>query len=237
LLDYLRLDDDIPAVYRRMTEHDPRLAKAVRRLHGMRLLRQDPWECLVTFLCSGHNNILRISLMVERMADAYGTKMALQGIGRCAFPSAQRLAGANEADLRRLGLGFRARGVAEAARMVASGGLPIQDMKAWPYGRAKERLLTVRGIGEKIADCVLLFSLDKLEAFPIDRWVRRAAEDWYAPPVRLGPRGKPLKEAPYADLLAWAQQKWEGDAGYANQYLFLGRRAEEREVGQMRRAR
>lgn len=232
---YLRLDDDLPAVERRLA--DATLAEAFHRLRGLRLLRQDPWECLVGFLCSGHNNILRISLMMERMADAYGVLTELDGLRRKTFPSPERLAEAGEARLRELGLGFRAGPVARAAVRVAEGELPLVALREWPYEKAKAALLELDGVGEKIADCVLLFSLEKLEAFPVDRWVRRALEEWYGVAPRPGRNGKPLKEAPYEQLRAWAQQQWGRDAGYANQYLFLSRRSVEREVGGMRTVR
>jgi len=236
LRSYLRLDDDLPDVYRRFAA-DAHLAGAIQRLRGMRLLRQDTWECLVGFICSGQNNVLRISLMMERMADAFGSPTSLHGVARKTFPSPERLAEAGEARLRELGLGFRAGPVARAARLVADGEFPLAALREWPYEKAKEALTGLDGVGPKIADCVLLFSLEKLEAFPVDRWVRRAVEDWYGLKPRLRRDGKPLKEAPYADVLAWAQARWGRDAGYANQYLFLGRRAEEREVGGMRAAR
>ena len=233
---YFRLDDDLPAVARRLSG-DEHLAAAFEALHGMRLLRQDPWECLVGFLCSGHNNIKRISLMMERMAEAYGEVTELDGVRRKTFPTPERLAGASEAALRGLGLGFRAGPVALAARRVADGQFPLFALREWPYERAKSGLLDLRGVGEKIADCVLLLSLEKLEAFPIDRWVRRAVEQWYPVAPRAGRDGRPLKEAPYEQLREWAQARWGLDAGYANQYLFQGRRVEEREVGGMRAVR
>ncbi|MSQ14191.1 MAG: hypothetical protein EXR47_08770 [Dehalococcoidia bacterium] len=236
LRSYLRLDDDLPAVYRRFAA-DEHLAGTIQRLRGMRLLRQETWECLVGFICSGQNNVLRISLMMERMADAFGSATRLHGVARKTFPSPERLAEAGETRLRTLGLGFRAGPVAQAARLVADGEFPLAALREWPYEKAKETLMGLHGVGDKIADCVLLFSLEKPEAFPVDRWVRRAVEEWYGVKPRVARNGKPLKEAPYADVLAWAQARWGRDAGYANQYLFLGRRAVEREVGGMRTAR
>ncbi|MSP79034.1 MAG: hypothetical protein EXR67_05720 [Dehalococcoidia bacterium] len=229
---YLRLDDDLPTLYTRMGE-DPHLARATKTLHGMRLLRQDPWECLVGFICSGQNNILRIMGMMERMANTYGEPTALYGIERNAFPSPARLAKADEQALRALGLGFRGGPVAQAAQRVAGKKLQLERLRKQPYVRAKDQLIELNGVGEKIADCVLLFSLEKGEAFPVDRWVRRAMEDWYGVQPQMGKHGKPLKEASYGHLRDYAQGRWGNMAGYVNQYLFLGRRAEEREVGKM----
>ncbi|MSQ12098.1 MAG: hypothetical protein EXR48_05360 [Dehalococcoidia bacterium] len=234
LRSYFRLGDDLPATYRRL-RRDPHLADAVARLHGMRLLRQEPWECLVGFLCSGHNNVKRIMLMMERMADAYGTPAPLYGVARNAFPTPERLTKAGERALRGLRLGFRAAAVAHAAQAVAVGSFPLAALREWPYERAKAALVELPGVGEKIADCVLLCSLEKPEAFPVDRWVRRAVEEWYGVKPGMGRNGKPRKEATHEEICAWARARFGRDAGYANQYLFQGRRTEEREVGGMRR--
>ena len=216
LQSYFRLDDDINAVYTEI-RRDQRVADMVARYPGLRVLRQEPWECLVAFICSSTSNIPRIHRVMENMADHYGTAIALDGQVRHAFPAPQRLAQASESDLRRLGLGFRAPYVAEAAYQVSEGRLDLDYLARAPYSEAKARLMECPGIGPKIADCVAVFSLDKLEAFPIDVWVRRALGEWYFP-------GQ--KTPPDRVLLDWAQEHFGHYAGYAQQYLFHGRRKE-----------
>ena len=120
-------------------------------------------------------------------------------------------------ELRRLGLGFRAPYIAQAARVVADGGLDLDALIHTPYLEAKARLMECPGIGPKIADCIAVFSLDKLEAFPIDVWVRRALKEWYFP-------GQ--KPPPDRALLEWAQGHFGRYCGYSQQYLFHGRRLE-----------
>ena len=211
--DYFRLDDDLPAIYAQLCE-DERLAAAVHRHWGLRILRQEPWECLIAFICSQNANIPRIGQMQATLADALGGTATLGGLARRTFPTPEALASAGEGRLRELGLGYRARYVAAAAETVAAGGIDLLALRAAPYEDAKAALLALPGVGEKVADCVLLFALDQLDAAPIDRWVRRALEDWYLDGRRLS----------YRDLWAWTREAFGPYAGYAQQYLFFRRR-------------
>ena len=211
---YFRLDDDIDEVYRDIS-NDPRVEAMVRRYRGLRLLRVNPWECLISFICSANSNLPRIHSNMESMSEHFGEPLTLDGHTRYTFPTPERLAAAGEAALRTLGLGFRAPYVAGAARAVAAGDLDLEVLRTTAYDEAKERLMELRGVGSKIADCVLLHSLDKLEAFPIDVWVRRALAEWYFP-------GK--KPPPDRVMLEWARDRFGAYAGYAELYLFHGRR-------------
>lgn len=212
---YFRLDDDIDAIYQRISD-DARVAEMVSRHRGLRLLRVDPWECLISFICSANSNLARIHANIEDISKAYGIPLKLEGHVRYTLPAPEVLADAGEAALRSLGLGFRAPYVALAATAVASGDLDLEGLRYMPYPEAKERLMELRGIGPKIADCVLLHSLDKLEAFPIDIWVRRAVLEWYF-------QGQ--KPPPDRVLFEWAQDYFGSYAGYAELYLFHGKRS------------
>ena len=220
LADYFRLEDDLPSIYREI-ETDARMAEMIRRYAGMRLLRQEPWECLAAFICSATSNIPRIAANMESMAEAMGQPVTLQGVTRCTFPSAGLVAEGGEALLRQLGLGFRAKYLAHAALEVARGDLDLEELRRTPYWDAKARLIELPGVGAKIADCVLAFSLDKLEAFPIDRWVNRAMQEWYL-------NGEKLK---YEEMVRWAHGYFGPYAGYAQQYLFHGKRLDGRTTG------
>ena len=213
LSSYFRLDDDLDVIYR-MINTDPRIASVIAKYPGLRLLRQEPWECLAAFICSATSNIPRIAANMESLAEAFGEPVTLQGHTRYTFPSPLKVAMAGEQTLRDLGLGFRARYLSHAATVLADGGLDLEGVRRLPYGEAKARLMELPGVGEKIADCVLAFSLDKLEAFPIDRWVSRAIQEWYL-------NGKQMS---YAEIVRWAQDYFGLYAGYAQQYLFHGRR-------------
>ena len=218
LQSYLRLDDDIEAIYAEISR-DPRVAEMIERYPGLRLLRIDPWECLVSFICSANSNIPRIHLVVERMSEAYGEPVEIDGHTRHTFPTPPQLAGAGEMELRRLGLGFRAPYVDKTANLVAAGALDLDELVRIPYLEAKARLMECPGIGSKIADCIAVFSLEKLEAFPIDVWVRRALGEWYFPGQKT-----PTDRV----LLEWALEHFGRYGGYAQQYLFHGRRLERR---------
>ena len=218
--DYFRLDDDIEAIYQDITG-DPKVETMVRRYRGLRLLRQEPWECLIAFICSANSNIPRIHSNMEAMSKSFGQPLSLDGYVRYTFPTPGRLAAAGEAALRSLGLGFRAPYVVRAAVAVAEGELDLESLRHLPYWESKERLMELPGVGPKIADCVLLHSLDKLEAFPIDVWVRRALREWYFTSTGSAQGQKP---PPDRAMLEWALEHFGAYAGYAQLYLFHGRR-------------
>lgn len=213
LASYFRLDDDLAEIYEEINR-DPRIDAMIRRYPGLRLLRQEPWECLVAFICSATSNIPRIANNMESMADAFGEPRSLQGRVRNTFPPPHKIAGAGEMALRELGLGFRAKYLARAAIKVAEGELDLEEVRELPYWEARAKLTELYGIGSKIADCVLVFSLDKLEAFPIDRWVSRAVGEWYLNGEKMS----------YDDIVNWAHGYFGRYAGYAQQYLFHGGR-------------
>ena len=213
--DYLRLDDDLPEIYS-VLERDVHVRGGIDRYRGMRVLRQEPWECLVSFICSANNNIPRITRNVGDIAAAFGSPIVDGISGPSAFPTAEQLAEAGEAALRELGLGFRAKYVAAAADSVARSQIDLFSLREASYQEALDALLELPGVGDKIANCVLLFSLDKLEAFPVDVWIDRALREWY-----FAPNGETV---PRARMRAWAQQRFGRYAGYANQYLFHDRR-------------
>ena len=218
LCSYFRLDDPIDAIYADICT-DRRVASMVERYPGLRILRQEPWECTVAFICSATSNIPRIHQNMEAMADSLGAPVKLRGEVRHTFPSSDELAQAGEGFLRELGLGFRAPYVIAAANMVRAGALDLDKLTRLPYGEAKGRLMECHGIGAKIADCIAVFSLEKLEAFPVDVWVRRALAEWYFPMQ---------KKPPDKAMVEWAQGYFGKYAGYSQQYLFHGRRQEGR---------
>jgi N-glycosylase/DNA lyase len=207
--DYLRLEDDLQDIYREVGD-DPRVAETIRRYRGLRLLRQEPWECLVSFVCSSVSNIPRISRTLEAVARRYGRAVNLAGHTLYAFPPPEELAQVGESSLRELGLGFRARYVAEIASTAAAGKVDFAALRRASYDEAKTELMSLPGVGGKVADCVLVFSLDKLEGFPVDRWVRRCLKEWYF-------QGGTISDGA---LLSWAQGRWGRHAGYVQQYLF-----------------
>ena len=214
---FLRLDDfDLPAHAQEWVSRDALFADAWRQRPGVRILRQDPEECFFAFLCASVAPIPRIGAMQQAVAAAFGTD---RGDGWVAFPSATELAArATEERLRALGLGFRARRVLEAARALAE--LPPDHLAALreqaTHAEAKRELRAFFGVGEKIADCVCLFALDKDGAIPVDTHIWRIAQTHYAPDLA----GKSLTEANYARATQAFHDRFGAWAGWAQQTLF-----------------
>ncbi|MEE8362731.1 MAG: DNA glycosylase [Dehalococcoidia bacterium] len=205
---YLGLDFDLDA-FRERYAADPGLAPALAACAGLRVLRQDPWECLCGFICSATNSIPQIKRNVAALAADAGERIGPSD-GDFVFPDAAAVAGLGEPRLRELGLGFRARYVAAAAEAIASGAWDLAALPGIPYEMAKGALAALPGVGPKIADCVLAFSLDKGEAFPVDIWVRRAVLRRYGL----------SDETRDNEIGRFARARFGRDAAYANQYLF-----------------
>jgi len=213
---YLRADDDLEGFYKR-TASDEYLQSSIKTYRGLHLLRQEPWECLVAFICSANNNIPRIRLLMDRISAACGLVINDTKGAYNAFPDAESIAFLGESGLRDLGLGFRAKYVNHAAHIVSQQQLNLKELIGSPYLETYESLISIRGVGDKVANCVMLFSLDQDNSFPVDVWIRRVLREEYVP-----------KEETVRDvgLREWAQKKFGMDSGYVNQYLFQKRRLE-----------
>lgn len=216
-------DDDLEALWHhlavdaplRRIERDLAADPVVRRIlpftSGIAVMRQDPWECLLSYVISAFNNIPKIRTTVERLSRRFG--MPLSG-GRYAFPSPVRLADARLPALRACILGYRAPYVRAVARAVAGGALDLERLRGLPYDAARDALLVLPGVGEKVAECVLLFALERSEAFPVDIWIHRTVQQHYLRGRRASPRA----------IREWARERFGRLAGYANQHLFLAAR-------------
>lgn len=198
---FFALDHDLPAIHAEL-ERDPNLRAALRRYSGLRILRQDPWECMAAFITSAASNIPRITRNVGDMAARFGTPPA--------FPRPEQMG--SERELRDLKLGFRARYLAQAARLARGGALDRLD---GPLETVRQSLMEYPGIGMKVAECIALFAYGRLDAFPIDTWVRKAMRRLYFRNRRV-PDGK---------IRAFAARRFGRWAGYAQQVLFTAERA------------
>jgi len=206
----LRLDDDLPAI-RAATPDDPLIEAAYDRYWGMRLVRDPPFGALISFICSAQMRVSRIHGMQVALAEAFGDVVEFDGRAYHAFPTPDQLAGASEADLRDLGLGYRAPYVQRSAELVASGEAHPDTAREMEYEAAREHLTQFVGVGEKVADCVLLFSLDFLEAVPLDTWIRKTIAEYY-PDCDRGN---------YAETSRAIRERLGGEyAGYAQTYVF-----------------
>jgi N-glycosylase/DNA lyase len=189
--------------------NDPWLEKAREFAPGLRVLRQEPWETLCNFICSALKQIVQIAQINAELRRALGEPVSPPELH--AFPAAARLARATEAQLRQCKLGFRARHLFVAARQIAQGEVSLEKIGTMPTSEARATLLRLQGVGEKVANCVLLFAYGRLEAFPIDVWVERVLRDLY---FKGSPR---VKLARMADF---SREHFGPHAGYAQQFLF-----------------
>ena len=192
---YLDLDTDYDAIRREITEQEPRLVKAAERLGGLHILRQEPWEALCSFIISQNNNIPRIRLIISRLCELCGEEARGGGY---AFPSAERVAQLSEEQLKGIGCGYRAGYITAVSRMAAEGKFELEPLRTMPAEEARAALTSLHGVGPKVADCVMLYGLHRLDAMPRDVWIKRALEGEF--------KGTPLVESPYA--------------GVAQQYIF-----------------
>jgi len=205
LREFFALDQDLrPAL--RALRRDERLRPALDACRGLRILRQDPWECVAAFITSIASNIPRITRNVADIAAATGRPLQLGGLKAYAFPRPGEMP--EEAALREMKLGFRAAYLARAARLAASG--LLEDVAHLPYDEAKRALMVLPGVAEKVADCVLLFAYGRLNAFPVDTWIRKTTLRLFFPRRRMSDRR----------LRAFAAERWGGYAGYAQQVLY-----------------
>ena len=165
-----RKDDNYDEIIYEISKNK-KIKNIIQKYPGLRILRQKPIQCIFSFLCSSNNNIPRIRLMLRNLSKKYGKKIIFDDREFYTFPDLKSLSNAPIQDLLSCGLGYRAKFISNSAKDILNERISIEFLKKKEYEFAKEELLKLDGIGEKIADCVLLFSFDKLEAFPIDVWI------------------------------------------------------------------
>ena len=187
--DYFDFNTDYKKSREVLSALHPALKEAAEFAGGIRILKQEPFEALCSFIISQCNNITRIKGIVERLCAMFGDELEFEGERFYSFPPAERLAGLQAADLAPLRCGYRAPYIIDAAAAVASGALELDRLAAEDGTAAKKELLKLNGVGEKVANCVVLFGLYHMEAFPIDVWIRRALKEHFPPdfdPASLG---------------------------------------------------
>lgn len=203
---YFDLERDYGGLKKRLADGDSVMSEAAAFAPGIHLLRQEFFETLISFILSQNNHIPRIRGLISRLCIAYGKNMG----GWYSFPTLERLARADEDSLRRLGCGFRAGYIMDAVKKVSAGGYSAEELEILPTKDLRVRLMEIRGVGQKVADCVMLFSLGRYEVFPADVWIRRIMEMAY-----LGGETVSLRA-----LQEKAAECFGAEAGFAQQYLF-----------------
>jgi N-glycosylase/DNA lyase len=222
--DYFGLRDDLPRILREISK-DNHIRKAVEIHRGLRILRQAPWECLISYICATYKNIPAIEKMLFNLSRGFGDEVILDGYRFYTFPTSERLARATVEELAECGLGYRAKYVSETARRVCECLCDFEGLRSMSYEGARGELMDFPGVGLKVADCVLLFSLGKLEAFPVDVWVKRALLRHYGKHfsrafIRRASGERSLANSGYEMLSRFGRRYFGQYAGYAQEYLY-----------------
>jgi N-glycosylase/DNA lyase len=221
---YFGLDDDLPKILMQISE-DEHIQAAIKAFMGLRILRQEPWECLISYICATYKNISAIERMLSHLSRKFGGKIHNDSYDFYTFPTPEKLARATTKELAECGLGYRAEYVSETAEMVFEKGLKFERLTEMPYEEAREELLNFSGVGLKVADCVLLFSLGKLEAFPVDVWIKRAILRYYANHFprkfieKIAGKKSPTRSE-YEQMSLFGRRYFGKYAGYAQEYLY-----------------
>lgn len=203
---YFDLGRDYSSIKNKISENDNIMKKAVEYAGGIRLLNQEPYECLLSFIISQNNNIPRIKGIIARMSEKYGTKSGELFL----FPTLEELNIASEEDLFELRMGFRAKYIRDCLDKLYSKEVDLNIINQLSTEELLKMLLKIKGVGQKVADCTMLFSMGRREVFPTDVWVKRVMEYLYFNGV----------ETNIKDIHSFAKEKWGELAGYAQQYLF-----------------
>ena len=205
---YLDIARDVPKLLAGVS-NDAYMDRAVEKLWGMRILNQELWEIIASFILSQNNNVPRIRGIIRRLSERFGERLTLAGYVDYSFPGPDALATATEDDLLACGTGYRANYLRDTAQSVVSGELLLPSLQQMSYTEAKQELMRRNGIGEKVADCICLFSLGHLAALPIDVWIKRIFETLYL-----------RRRATHREIREFAHDYFGDAVGYAQQYLF-----------------
>ncbi|MBE7026528.1 MAG: DNA-3-methyladenine glycosylase 2 [Ruminococcaceae bacterium] len=205
---YFDLDRDYAGIQKILSKDDDVLKNAVKEGRGIRILSQEPFETIISFIISANNNIPRIKLIIERMCTLFGQKIEAYGREYCTFPDAKKIAALSREDLEPIKAGFRDKYILDAAQKICSGEVDIDKIATMDYESAKSELKKIKGVGDKVANCILLFGFGHKNAFPVDVWIRRIVEHYYFNGEAMG------------DIGEFAKKRFGELGGFAQQYLF-----------------
>lgn len=205
-LDYFDLNRDYLEIKKIVSDGDEIMQKAVEFAPDIRILNQDPWECLIAFIISQNNRIPMIKQVIKNISEMYGTKASDYHL----FPTLEQLSKADESSLISCKTGFRAKYILDAIKNVSDGNVDFEKLKDYGTDDARNKLMEIKGVGQKVSDCVLLFSMRRGDVFPTDVWIKRVMEHFY-----FGGEETKIKT-----IHEFAQNKFGKYAGFAQQYLF-----------------
>ena len=214
---FFREDDKYEKILKEITK-DNIVKKAVSRYPGLRIIRQDPFQCCISFIVSSNSNIPNIRMRLQKLCRKFGTKVRFQKRDFYLFPEPKRLARATLQELKECKLGYRSKYVLDASRAIASGEIDLDELKKMKYEQAKELLLKLPGIGDKVADCIMLFSLEKLDSFPLDTWILKILQKYYSDSICIDK--KSISKKRYEDIHQNVLEHFGKYAGYSQQFLY-----------------
>ncbi|MCK4243508.1 DNA repair protein [Candidatus Bathyarchaeota archaeon] len=230
---YFRFDDNLQVIFTKINK-DKFIDEAIQKNKGLRIIRQDPWECLISYICATNANIPRIKGMIDKISRKYGQKITFDKQDFYTFPTPTILANTTVPELSKCNVGYRARYITETARKINTEKVDINKLRNQDYEKSKEILLSktkgkkvLPGVGSKVADCVLLFSMEKTEAFPVDTWMLKAILEFYhnlfdpSFIALLKKKEKTSVTTNEYETISNVMQLYFGKyAGYAQEYLF-----------------
>ena len=202
----------------RAISKDKIVKEAVKEYEGLRLFRQDPFQCVISFIISSNSNIQKIKNSLEKITKKFGKKVKIQNKEFFLFPEPEKIAKATIDEIKSCGVGYRAPFIKEAAKMVILKKIDFKYLKKCDYHEAKKNICLVPGIGNKVADCIMLFSLNKLESFPLDTWMIKILEKYYSKEFKI--ETKTITQKQYELLHEKIVNYFGPYCGYAQQYLF-----------------
>ena len=215
--DFFRNNDNIQEIIKSISK-DKTVKKAVKEYEGLRIFKQDPFQCMISFIISSNSNIQKIKSSLEKITRKFGTKVKIEGKEFFVFPKPEKIAKASIDQIKTCGVGYRASFIKEAAQMVVLKKIDFEYLKKCDYQEAKKNICRIPGIGNKVADCIMLFSLNKLEAFPLDTWMIKILEKYYSKEFKI--ETKTITQKQYELLHEKIVNYFGPYCGYAQQYLF-----------------
>lgn len=216
--EYFDLNTDYELIKEKLSTVDDNLKKSIEYGEGIRILNQDLWECIISFIISANNNIPRIKKIIDRISENYGEGIIWNDKKYYTFPTEKELSKASVEDLRKLGLGFRDKRVYTTTKMILNKEVDLNEIiKLDNSNEIREKLLSLDGVGEKVADCIMLFSLKRFDVFPVDVWVRRVMNELYI-------KNENEEKVNKTEVRKIAEEKFGSLAGIAQQYLFYYRK-------------
>ena len=215
--DFFRKNDNMQEIIKSISK-DKTVKEAIKQYEGLRIFKQDPFQCMISFIISSNSNIQKIKNSLEKITRKFGVKVEIQNKEFFLFPKPEKLANASIEEIKKCGVGYRAPFIKQAAEMIFSKKIDLEYLEKLDYKEAKKNICLIPGVGNKVADCILLFSLNKLEAFPLDTWMIKILEKYYSNEFKI--ETKTITQKQYEILHEKIVNYFGPYCGYAQQFLF-----------------